>query len=214
MMKRSLYLLFMTVVMAACSPVIRPCPHPPAGDVVYVVGQGWHAEIGIPVEELNEDLAFYRKVFPGARTIMFGYAKKTFVTSPPETISEYILGPLPGTATVHAVGLRVTPLEAYPPEATITLSLPPGGIKALCAYIKNDLATDTSGNPRIVAHSTNPDGLFYAARSQYNLLHTCNTWTANALHQAGLPISGDGVIFSGQTMTRANNVAETQCRLR
>jgi hypothetical protein len=64
----------------------------------------------------------------------------------------------------------------------------------------------------IVAPSTDPDGLFYAAQSEYNLFHTCNAWTADALHEAGLPISGDNVIFSGQVMSRVDEAAESQCQ--
>ena len=62
---------------------------------VYVVGQGWHAEIGIPVEELDENMSFFREIFPGARVIMFGYGKKTFFIAPPEAMTEYVLGPFP-----------------------------------------------------------------------------------------------------------------------
>jgi len=200
------------LIVSACAPAIHPCPRSAAGDVVYVVGQGWHAEIGIPAHELGKDLAFYRTIFPQARTIMFGYGKKTFFTAPPQTISEYVLGPFPGPAVIHVVGIRVTPTEAYPPENTVALALPPGGGQALSAYIWKDLAKDISGKPILVARSNNPDGLFYAAQSKYNVLHTCNTWTGNALHATGLPISGDGVIFSGQIMSRANQAAQIQCQ--
>jgi hypothetical protein len=179
---------------------------------VYVVGQGWHAEIGIPLEELNEDLSFYRKVFSGARVILFGYGKKTFFTASPDTISEYFLGPIPGPAVIHAVGLRVMPTMAYPPEDTVTLALPQGGAQALSAFIWNDLAKDLAGKPMVVGPSTDPEGLFYAAQSEYNLFHTCNTWTVDALHEAGLPVSSDNVIFSGQVMSRVDEAAESQCR--
>jgi len=212
-MVRCLCLLFILLAVAACSSVARPsCSPPLAGDVVYVVGQEWHAEIGIPVEELDEDLAFYREIFPGARAIMFGYGKKTFFTAPPQTLSEYFLGPVPGPAVIQVVGLNVMPPEAYPPEKTVALLLPPEGRRLLSAYIWKDLAKDTSGKPQVVSHSANPDGLFYAAQSEYNLLHTCNTWIADALHDAGLPVSGDNVIFLGQVMSRVSETAEGQCR--
>lgn len=206
--------LFISFAIVACSSVARiSCSPPLAGNVVYVVGQEWHAEIGLPVEALGDDLSFYRKIFPGARVIMFGYGKKTFFTAPPQTLSEYFLGPIPGPAVIQVVGLNVTPPEAYPPENTITLLLPPEGSRSLSAYIWKDLAKDTSGEPQVVSHSANPEGLFYAAQSEYNLLHTCNTWIANALHNAGLPVSGDNVIFLGQVMTRAYEAAESQCPL-
>ena len=211
-MFRTFCFLFITIAAAACSSMEPTCPPPTTGDLVYVVGQDWHAEIGIPIEELDDDLLFYRDLFPGARVIMFGYGKKTFFTAPPETLSEYILGPFPGPAVIQAVGLRVTPMEAYPPENTITLMLTPEGRKNLSAYIWGDLAKSPAGKPQIVAHSTSPDGLFYAALGKYNLLHTCNTWTADALHAAGLPVSGDSVIFSNQVMIRASEAAASQCQ--
>jgi hypothetical protein len=112
---------------------------------------------------------------------------------------------------IQVVGLTVTPVEVYSGESTTTLALPPGGSRALSAYIWNDLAKDAAGKPLVVAHSTDSNGLFYAAQSEYTLLHTCNTWIADALNGAGLPVSGDNVIFSGQVMTRVGEAAESQC---
>ncbi len=206
------YFLCIAFAISACSSTPLSCkPATTAGDVVYVVEHGWHAEIGIPIEELDKNLQFYRKIFPDARVIMFGYGKKTFFTAPPETISEYFLGPFPGSAVIHTVGIRVTPIEAYSPEDTSILKLSPGGKQALSAYIWKDLAKDIAGKPYVVARSNNPDGLFYAAQSQYNLFHTCNSWTADALHAAGLHLSGQGVIFSGQVIQRVNQAVQYQC---
>lgn len=209
---KHLCLLLIAFALAACSGWTPPCPPPASGDLVYVVGQGWHAEIGIPVEELDDGLRFYRDVFPGARVVIFGYGKKTFFTAHAETVSEYILGPVPGPAVIQAFALNVTPLEAYPREDTTVLRLPPDGAHALSAYIWQDLVKE-NGKPKIAARGSEPDGMFYEAVSEYNLFHTCNTWTAEALHAAGLPISADGIVFSGQTMDRVDAAAEDQCRL-
>ncbi len=176
-----------------------------------MVSHGWHAEIGIPVTELDGDLAFTRAIFPGARTIMFGYGKQTFITAPVKTFPEYLLGPFPGPAVIQTVALNVTPPEAYAADEVITLALPPDGAQKLADYIWGDLAKDESGKAILVSHSTNPDGLFYAADSIYTLFHTCNAWAADALHAAGLPVSGDRLIFSGQTMSRAEQAAAGQC---
>ena len=146
----------MAVTVSACSPVTRPCPPITSGDLIYVVAEGWHTEIGIPVEELGEELKFYRTVFPKAHVIMFGYGKKTFFTAPPDTISEYILGPVPGPAAIQTVALRVTPLEAYPDEyveatltllarrqpGTLSLYPPPPRVGS-----KKDLVKDSTGKP-------------------------------------------------------------------
>ena len=64
MMVRRLCLLFIALAVSACSSVTPSCPPPAAGDVVYVSEQGWHAEIGIPVEELDKDLRFTAQSLP------------------------------------------------------------------------------------------------------------------------------------------------------
>jgi hypothetical protein len=187
------------------------CPPPAGGDVVYVVSRGWHTEIGVPGDLLLGRLGVFRTIFPGARTVMFGYGKRTFMTAPVEGPAEYLLGPFPGPAVIEAVGLKVTPPEAYGPADMVALALPPGGAARLANFIAQDLAPDREGGPRLVGPGKFPGSLFYAARSGYSLTHTCNGWVADALHAAGLKVSGAGVVFSGQAMARAEHAAHAQC---
>jgi hypothetical protein len=42
------------------------------------------------------------------------------------------------------------------------------------------------------------DSLYFQATPKYSAFHTCNTWAAEALRIAGLPVHSGGVIFSGQ----------------
>ena len=199
--------------LAACSaPVETACPPPaPPAPVVYVSADSWHADIGLPVEELTGPLAYFRAEFPSARSIMFGYGKRTFITAPPDSFSEYLLGPVPGPAAVQVLGLSVLPDAAYRPGETVALRLPPGGEAALEDFIWQDLSKNDAGEPIHIA-SSRVGFLFYAALSQYNLLHSCNRWAADALAAAGLPLDGRGVILSGQVIGRAATARARQCR--
>ena len=202
-MRRILALLG-SVVLAACSATPPACTsHLAADDVAYVVSRGWHVEIGLPTAELSGPLAFYRTVFPRARTLMFGYGKRTFFTAKVETPSDYLLGPFPGDAVIQVTGLLVSPPLAYPATDVLALALPPGGTRALSDFIWNQLGKDHVGEPRLVAPGNFPGSIFYAARTEYTLAHTCNTWVAEALRAAGLPVAPAGVIFSSQVMARA-----------
>jgi hypothetical protein len=190
------------------------CPPALAGhDVVYMLGRGWHTQIGLPADELGGGLAAFRGIFPGAHVVMFGYGKRTFMVAPPDDVSEYVIGPAPGPAVIEAVGLRASPAEAYGKAGLVTLALPPGGAARISAFLWNDLERDAAGNPVLVAPGHYPGSLFYGARSGYNLFHTCNTWVADALHAGGLPVDGDFVVLSGQTMGRAAAAATAQCRV-
>lgn len=175
--------------------------------MVYVIDHGWHTDIGVPASELSGPVAVFRTVFPDARALEFGFGKRTFFTARVDSWREYLLGPIPGPAAVLVTGLRVMPDAAYGSGDTVVLHLPPGGAERLSAFLWHEFAKDRAGEPRLIASGTYPGGLFYAATGRYTLGHTCNTWTADALQAAGLPVSGDGVVFAGQAMRRVRAAA-------
>jgi hypothetical protein len=200
-------------LLTACNSFAPPpCDPPQDGDIVYVTQGGWHTELGIPENELEDGLSFYRTEFPDAQVVIFGYGKETFFTADHPGFDDYILGPFPGHAVIQAIGLRRPPPEVYPEETTIVLRLPPGGRQALTQFIWNDLVKDRNGRPIITAYGHSPASLFYAANSEYNIGHTCNTWIVEALQATGLSLSAADVIFSGQAMEQAVDAATQQCR--
>lgn len=193
----------LALLLAACASDPPPCPAAPEGaDLAYLVTRGWHVEIGLPSRLIEGPLAAFRDVFPGAKSVVFGYGKRTFFTAKADTVSEYVLGPVPGPAAIQVTGLNVPPSAAYEPEAVTVMPLPPGGARALSDFLWNDFEPDAAGGPRLIAPGNYPGSQFYAARSKYSLAHTCNTWAADALHAAGLPVDGEGVVFSGQVEAR------------
>jgi hypothetical protein len=211
---RRIVFLALALFLAACAgpPATPPCPPPDHGPVAYVAADAWHADIGLPVDELTGPLAYFRQVFPQARAIMFGYGKRTFITAPPDSLSEYALGPLPGPSAVQIVGLSGLPDSAYLPGETVELSLTPESEARLEDFIWRALAKDASGSPKRIS-SDRTGIVFYAGASRYSLLHTCNTWVAEGLAAAGLPVDSGGVIFSGQVMARAANARARQCKV-
>lgn len=182
------------------------------GNAIYLVDRGWHTEIGVPVAALSGKLAVYRQIFPGARTILFGYGKKTFITAPATSLEDYLIGPFPGSAVVQVFALTTTPDRAYGPGAVVVLPMRREETELLSAFIWGDLQVGRDDRPRLVAVGHRPESLFYAARSRYTLFHTCNGWVAQALGQAGLPVSDDGVVFAGQVMARGVRAAARLCR--
>lgn len=191
------------LAVAGCATRAPVCLAAPGGDTAYIIDRGWHVDLGIAVGSLDGGLAMFRDVFPGARAVVFGYGKRTFLTAPPDDWSEYLLGPIPGRATIEVAGLLVLPDAAYAPGEVTALPLPPGGAARLSAFIWRDFA---SAHRIGLGHGT----LFYAANSRYSLLHTCNTWAADALAAADARISAADVILSGQVKRRA--VAAGSCR--
>src|SRR5271154_6649841 len=74
------------------------------------------------------------------------------------------------------------------------------GIQRLSQFLWDYLVIDKEGHPRRVGTGPDPQSIFYASGGTYNLGHTCNTWTAEALRVAGLPVSAAGVVFASQVL--------------
>jgi Protein of unknown function (DUF2459) len=181
-----------------------------SGDTVVLLDHGWHTDIGVPAEELSGPLAVFRDIFPGAKTLVFSYGKRTFLMAPAHTWSEYLLGPLPGPAAIMVTGLSVPGDQAYGPDPALIFHLPKGGAERLSNFIWQEIIRDEAGKPRLIDRGPFPGSLFYAATTGYALNRTCNEWSALALGAAGLDIDPSGVVLASQLMTRARRLSSYQ----
>jgi hypothetical protein len=160
----------------------------PEGAAAWVVDQGWHTEIVLRAGDLVGPLAGLRVSFPGAETLVFGFGKRSFMLAEAGAVEELLLGPIPGPGVIQVRGLAASPTEAWPGRA-IALPLPAGGLARLSAFLWEGIRAEA---PPMPVHNS----LFYEARRGYSLLYTCNTWTAEALRQAGLPVHPEGVVLA------------------
>ncbi len=200
----------MPLPQAGCGTIgpAPPCRPASAGAaVVYLVDHGWHTDIGVPAAELSGTMAGFRAVFPGARAVLFGFGKRTFLTAKTDRWEEFLVGPFPGPGAMLVAGLAEPPDAAFGVARTVKLVLPPGGAPALSAFLARSFATDRAGRPLLIARGPWVGSLFYAARDTYALGNTCNDWSLRALRAAGLPVSAAGVLLAGQAMHRARVAA-------
>ena len=184
----------------------------PADDVVYVVSHGWHTDLGLPAATLRGPMARFRATFPGLRTLMVGYGRRSFLMAPVRTFGDLLAGPLPGSGALQVAAISATPQAAYRNGTVATLRLPPGGAERLSAFVWRSIGLDHAGAP-IRLGAGFPGSVFYASPLGYSGLHTCNTWTAQALHAAGTGVAAEGVVLAGQVMARTSPRAENLCRI-
>ena len=191
--------LLLPVLLGACA-TARPALCPPLaqpGDVTWLVHQGWHTEIGLPARQIRGPLSMFRRIFPGARVLMFGFGKRTFITAKVESLAELIMGPVPGPGAIQVIGLGADPDEAYSPGQVIELSLQPSQSDRLSDFVWQQIGRTHTGQPRLISPGLFPGSLFYASSQGYGLAYTCNTWSARALQAAGLRVDPGGIILPG-----------------
>ena len=167
-----------------------------AAPVAWVVDHGWHTEIGLPAEQVTGPLSYFHTVFPGAKVLMFGFGKRTFITAKVETLSELVMGPVPGPGAIQVTGLKVEPARAYN-DLVVQVKLAPDGPGLLSNFIWSAIGRTQAGLPRLISAGLFPGSAFYAASHSYDLSYTCNTWTEEALQGAGLPVGTDAILASG-----------------
>ncbi len=168
---------------------------------VYVISNGWHTEIGLPAALLGGPLAAVRRDFPGAAYVAFGWGERAFYMSPSPTWTEALRALLPARAVLLVLALGTVPSRAFVAGIRVTaLPLRPAGERELAAFLWRSFAQTKAGEPDRLGPGPYPASAFYAATGTYDGGHTCNTWTAEALSEAGLPVRTAGVIFAGQVM--------------
>ncbi|MGD0105205.1 MAG: DUF2459 domain-containing protein [Rhodopila sp.] len=198
-------LLALALCANACS---APAPTGSPDDAfVYVVGRGWHTDIGLPVDEIDGPLAVLENSFPGVRVLTFGFGERQFLVNRKETFGAMLRALLPSQSALLVTALRTAPEVAFGSQNVVVLPISRDGLERIEASIWQEFERPPTGTPTPLAEGPYPGSLFYAAGDTYFGLYTCNTWTAEALRAGGLPMPAAGVLFAGQVMGMARWIA-------
>ena len=120
--------------------------------------------------------------------------------SPNPGIGDLLRAAASGPAVMLVIPLEISPEAFFGASNVLVLQAPPRGIQRLSDFLWDYLAVDKEGPLRRISTGPYPQSVFYASTGTYNLGHTCNTWTAEALRAAGLPVNATGVVFAGQVL--------------
>jgi Protein of unknown function (DUF2459) len=194
--------------VSGCGTVSTPPPGSQAA-TAFVIDRGWHTDIGIGVEEVHGPLITIEQSFPGVRYLVFGFGDRAYLLARHRTLLDMVGAVLPGPGAMLVTALRAPPTDAFGAEHVIGLPLSQAQLDRLTGFIWNNLQKNSRGLPLVIADGPYPGSIFYASSATYDVAYTCNTWTADALYVAGLPVSPDGVVFASQLMRRVRSAAQS-----
>ncbi len=203
----------LALAVAGCASRPLPPTSPPDADftaLVHVVGRGWHTDIALPVAGLNPTLAAIAGDFPGVRHLVFGFGDRAFLLAREETPLAMLRALLPGRGAILVTALGTSPEAAFGPADVVPLPLSAVEYVRLQEFVAQSLGREGSGPDgrlRPFAEGPYPGSVFHASTMTYAATYTCNTWTAEALAVAGLPLTVPGVILAGQVLLRARTIA-------
>jgi uncharacterized protein (TIGR02117 family) len=199
-------------LLTACS-AVRPADKASAGAgliastpvVIYVVKRSWHTDVGFDVTDLHAPLASLRGALPKARYLLFGFGDKHYLLAHGSSSGRLLGAVWPGEGLVLLTGLEATPEEAFAAKEVTRLTVTAAEAQQLEEFVWKTLASK-DGVASSLAPGPYSDSFYYESVQRYSGLHTCNTWTAEALRAAGLPVRTSGVEFSGQVWRQVQRI--------
>lgn len=207
----SVWLILALLPSACAAPIAQIGPPGPA--TVYVIGRGWHSDIGLPVTEITGPLASLEQGLSGVQFLTFGFGERQFLLTRQATLGGMVSALLPSRSALLMTALSATPETAFGAQHVVVLHVSHEGIARIEATVWQELEKSPDGNPMLLADGPYPGSVFYAARGTYDAFNTCNTWTAEMLHAGGFPVPTTDVLFASQVMGMARAIAARQASM-
>ena len=197
-------------VTGCTAPPIAPITARPGDETVYVIAGGWHTELALPMAAIEGPLAALKPRFPDARYLVFGWGARDYYMSHNPGLDDLLRAMVPGPAVLLVIPLSTTP-EAFAGAGNVyALPISPGGAEQLTRFLWGYLAKDAGGASHPVAAGLYPGSVFYASTGTFDITHTCNTWTAEALRAAGVPVTAAGVVYASQLLDQLPPAARAE----
>lgn len=194
------------LVLTACTSVSTrstpPAPPTPASQerqTVYVVRRGWHIDIGIARVDALPPLVQIAAAFPEARYLLFGFGDRRYLLHGGAGNMVAALWGGAGLVLVTSLGPQ-PPGQVFGRDSVVEVPLTPQQMSDLQAFIGRSFAERDGALVPVPSgpHAVGSFNAFYESAQRYSALHTCNTWAAEVLQSARLPIDSSGVEFAWQ----------------
>jgi len=188
--------------------LIHACSNPPAEILyprdgknvrtVFVVHDAWHSAIVVKKADIPAGVLPEIKDFPSAEYLEFSWGDRDYFPAPDGGLGLALKAAFWSSGSVlHVVGFRDTMKDTFPSAEIIELVLSDDGFRRLIKFISDTFSRPHPPTPAEPRPGLFPNGRFYSAEGKFSISRTCNTWVAEALRAAGLPISPTYVITAG-----------------
>jgi len=173
-----------------------------AGEVscktIFIVHNSWHASIVISRDDLGVSALPELSDFPDAKFIEFSWGDQDFFPDPDSGVWAALRAAFwSGGSVLHMVGFSQNVYQFYGGAEVFTLRLTPAALQQVIGHISQSFTRDNSSKRAKAAPGLFAYSRFYPANGKFSLLRTCNTWVAEALEAAGIPIFPESVVTAG-----------------
>ena len=179
----------------------------PVGDrdqSIVVIRRQWHIELAFPASELTPSLGPVVMQGSRARYLGFGFGDRNYLLGGSSRRAGAIAALWPRPGLIRVQTLDGSPQQAFGAGQVITLAVTRTQSRQAQEFIRDSLL---AGAVIAAAPASRSDGesQYFEALPRYSLNFTCNTWAAQVLAAAGLPVRTRGVVLAGQLWSQLLN---------
>jgi hypothetical protein len=208
----------LTFALVACSALLVACSSAPtrlatrapprapdSSTIIYVIKRSWHVDIGFATADLQPPLASLRTDFANSRYLLFGFGDRHYLLDKDRGFGGMLAALWPGAGLMLVTGLDDSMQAAFGEDNVIEIPVTEAQARMAQQFVWQSLSADR-GSVAALRAGPYEGSLYYATSKGYSGWHTCNTWAAEGLRAAGLPVHSFGVAFAGQLWIQARRL--------
>ena len=177
---------------------------------VFIVHNTWHASIVMDSGDLSHDALPELSDFPDAKYIEFSWGDQDYFPDPNSAVWDALRAAFwSGGSVLHLVGFNENVGQFYRGAQIFELRLTAAAERQLIYFISQTFARANSNSRAPARPGLFPYSRFYPAAGKFSVLRTCNTWVAEALASAGLPISPRSVLTAGNLASQLADIGKS-----
>src|SRR5262245_22485317 len=199
------------IVTAGClgpvAPLYPPRPDDPSTPV-WVVDHGWHTGLVVERAAIPQGLWPEQDDLARGPYLEVGWGDAAFYRARDPGVGLAVRAALGSAGSaLHVVALPAPPERIFAGREVAEIRLSRPGFLALARFVDESFARGERGRAPRLGPGLYGISAFYPARGRYHFLNTCNTWVADALRSAGVPITPAYAMTAGNLMWQARRVA-------
>lgn len=177
---------------------------------VFVTNHGWHTGIVVPSNIITAQVPDLAERFKDTPFIEIGWGDKGFYQSAEVTTGLTLRAMFWSSGSViHAVAVADSPACFFPESSVTEIGLTKEQLDALTEFLVRSFKRNEQKQLIPLKSGIYGDSQFYAAEGRYQLLNTCNKWTAKALVSAGIDIQSTFKLTANSVMATLKDRTNT-----